>query len=411
VIDVAEFETRARAWVRENLMPANPPESRSVEYYTPDIVAQNRALQLRIYEAGYAGIAIPQEYGGQGLTPQHDAAFRAATIGYQLPDIGTSTITTWRVCVPILLAYGQSDLLNKIIRQALRGEALICQFFSEPSSGSDLAGARTQAIADGDGWIVRGQKTWSTFAQLADFGLCLARTNWDVPKHRGLTWFLIPCHDERVTIRPIRQITGGSSFCDSFFDDVRIPDTYRIGEVDDGWHVAQRMLVMERGSSQVAVRSSRPEPGALAPDAVAAARDAGRTDDPLARQRVARMHSIDYVFQALHWRLQELARLDRMTPGLAAYGKLFRGTHRPVRARLGVEIGGAAGLTWDSAGSDIGSELVFSYLDGRHSSIAGGTNEMQRNAISEQALGMPRERSVDTGRPYRDVLAELRDKK
>jgi alkylation response protein AidB-like acyl-CoA dehydrogenase len=414
---VGEYAEKARAWVVANLEPRaadlDVGEFRPVEYYTPEVVARNRALQRKIFDAGYAGISIQEEYGGQGLTPEHANAFLDAASGYALPDFGTSTITTWRMCVPNLMANAAPGLLRFIIPRVLRGEALICQFLSEPSSGSDLAGARTRAIRDGDDWIISGQKTWSTYAQVADWGLCLTRTNWEVPKHRGLTWFLVPVRDEAVTIRPIRQITGQASYCDSFFDNLRIPDLYRMGEVDRGWEVTQKWLVIERGAAQAAsvnlgvrkfYEQEKPEPGPFAPGAADLAVAVGRAGDPQVRQRVAKVHSIEYVRRALQWRISERSRLGQMSPGQAAYGKLFRGTYQPEMARLRVEIGGAEALTWEGDGPEIGSEHVFYFLDGRHASIAGGTSEVARNGISEQVLKMPREPAYDTNRPYREVV-------
>lgn len=406
-ISLEEFERGARWWVEQNLRPTPNSFSGDISRLTPEVIAENRALQLKLYLAGYSGITIPVEYGGRGLPLEYDVAFRAAAAGYSLPDFGTSSVTTWRVCVPTLLTHGRPELLEMIIPKVLRGEALICQFFSEPSSGSDLAGAKTRAARDGDEWVLDGQKTWSTFAQVADWGLCLARTNWDVTKHRGLSWFLVPCHADGVEIRPIRQITGVSSFCDVFFDGVRVPDAYRLGDIDDGWRIAQTMLVLERGALRTSVSTSIPRPAPFPTPDLVDANAASTLDATLRRQALARAHCIDYVFQSLQWRLSEKARLGLMTTGEAAYGKLFRGTYNPIRSQLAVEIGGAAALTWPEEASASSTPLVFGYLDGRHSSIAGGTNEVQRNGISEQVLGMPREPSHDTGRPYREVVAEI----
>lgn len=406
-VGVEEFEADACQWITENLEPRPNTFSGDISRLTPELIAQNRALQRRLYLAGYSGLTIPTEYGGRGLSLEYEAAFRRAVVGYSLPDFGTSSVTTWRVCVPTLLTHGQPELLKIIIPKVLSGEALICQFFSEPSSGSDLAGARTRAVRDGDEWVLDGQKTWSTFAQVADWGLCLARSDWEVSKHRGLSWFLVPCNASGIEIRPIRQITGVSSFCDVFLDGVRVPDAQRIGDVNDGWRIAQTMLVLERGAMRTAVSSAIPVPN-LFPDGEIRQAQAVSTLDTVATQQVlGRLECIEYVGQALQWRLAEKARLGRMTTGEAAYGKLFRGTYRPIRAQLLVELGGVAALTWPDDGPEAGPSLVFDYLDGRHSSIAGGSNEMQRNGIGEQVLGMPREPSYDTGRPYREVIAEV----
>src|SRR5580704_13286010 len=184
-IPIEDFKAQARKWIRENLEPSPNTFSGDISRLTPEAIKHNRDLQLNLYRAGYSGITIGPEYGGRGLPIEYEATFRSAAAGYSLPDFGTSSVTTWRVCVPTLLTHAGPELLKMIIPKVLRGEALICQFFSEPSSGSDLAGARTRATKDGEMWILNGQKIWSTYAHLADWGLCLARSDWDQPKHRG----------------------------------------------------------------------------------------------------------------------------------------------------------------------------------------------------------------------------------
>ena len=219
----------------------------------------------------------------------------------------------------------------------------------EPSGGSDLAAVRTRATRDGDQWILNGQKTWSTFAHHADWGLCLARTDWDVPKHRGLTWFVFPTSLPGVTIRPIRRLDDSADFCEDFFDDVVIPDQYRIGEVNQGWTVTETLLVYERGAGHAPVGDHLPGPGPLAPHLVEVARRSGRQDNPTVRQRVAQGHTIDCVGRALARRIALAGLAGGFNPGLAAYGKLFRGTFEPVRARLGVEFGGDEAVTWETS--------------------------------------------------------------
>ena len=288
----------------------------------------------------------------------------------------------------------------------LAGDALVCQFFSEPSGGSDLAGARTRATRDGDQWIINGQKIWSTFAHLADWGMCLARTDWDAPKHRGLTWFAVPCHSPGLTIRPIKQINETSEFCEDFFDDVAIDAGNLIGEVNQGWAVTQTMLVFERGAGRAGGGTAPdPRPGRLAPDLVALARRTGQDHNAVVRQKIARAHTNDFVGRTLAARIAQMGRLGRLNAGNAAYGKLFMGTYNPIRARIGVEIGGAGAMTWNPADPH-GSDTSIAYLNGRIQSIAGGTNEMQRNGIGERDLGLPREPSFDTNKPFSQVLRD-----
>jgi alkylation response protein AidB-like acyl-CoA dehydrogenase len=255
--------------------------------------------------------------------------------------------------------------------------------------------------------VITGQKTWSTSAHHADWGLCLARTDWDVPKHRGLTWFAIPMSLPGVEVRQIRQLDETDGFCEVFLDDVEIPDLYRVGDVNDGWTVTQSMLVFERGAGRGGASTSIEPAGPLAPDLVQLARRSGRLGEVIVRQKLARAHTIDYVAKALARRIALAGTAHGFNPGLAAYGKLFAGTYNPVRARLGVEIGGSGAMTWDAA-DPLGRDVSNGYLNGRIQSIAGGTNEMQRNGISERILGMPREMSFDTKKPYSEVLRDAK---
>ncbi len=208
-----------------------------------------RPKQRALFDAGYAGITWPVEYGGQGLTPAHERAFLEEAAGHELPDFGYAAAMTFRICGPVMLAHASEEFKQRHLPRMLKGEELWVQFFSEPAAGSDLAGIRTRATRDGDTWILNGAKVWSSFAHLADWGLCLTRTNWSVPKHRGLTWFGVPTDADGVTLRTIRLINGGADFCEEFFDDVAIPDVDRVGDVDEGWTVARTMLVYERGGS------------------------------------------------------------------------------------------------------------------------------------------------------------------
>lgn len=410
-VDLTAYRKDARTWIEHNLEYApNRPARREIGYYTPEVMAANRALQRRVFEAGYAGITWPQAFGGQGLSEAYEVAFTQEAADFALPDFGPLTNTTFGICVPTMIAHASEDFLGWFVPKVLVGEALVCQFFSEPSSGSDLAGARTRADRDGEEWLLNGQKTWSTFAHLADWGLCLARTNWQVPKHRGLTWFAVPCHASGVSIRPILQMNETSEFCEDFFDDVKIPDFYRVGEVDRGWTAAQTMLVLERGAGRPAdAASDGPAgPGPLAPDLVRLAVGARGTSQQMVRQLIAQAHSNDFMGRALTARIGQRAILGDLNTGNAAYVKLFRGVYNPVRARIALEIGGTAAVAWNEAEPE-GAATSTAYLNGRRDSIAGGTNEMQRNAIAERVLGLPRETSYDTQKPFDEVLRDARN--
>jgi len=404
---IEEYRLGARVWLADHVLPRTGRRPRrTVDDYTPEVLAESRVLQRTMFDAGYAGITWPTEYGGQGLSSAYESAFLEEAARYELPDFGPLTATTFQICVPTMLAHASPEFLARFVPKVLVGEALVCQFFSEPSSGSDLAGVRTRARRDGDQWVINGQKVWSTFAHLADWGMCLARTDWDAPKHRGLTWFAVRCDAPGVTIRPIQQIGETAEFCEDFFDDVVVPDADRVGDVNAGWAVTRTMLGLERAARRPEETGLGGGPGALAPDLVRLAARAGRIDDPVVRQRLARAHSAEFVGRALAARVGEHLRRGERTGAFAAYDKLFRGTYNPIRARLAVEIGGAPAMTWIPGDAE-GAETSLAYLNGRTSSIAGGTNEMQRNAIAEQILGLPREASVDADRPFREVVRDV----
>ncbi len=404
-VDVDEFRRQARTWIQANLEPRRAQVSR--EDRTLEDIAAARALQRRLFDAGYAGLTFPVEHGGRGLTAAHERAFREEAADYVTPDLGVAGGVTFGPIARSMLAHASPEFLARHIPKILSGEEIWCQFYSEPEAGSDLAGIRTRATRDGDQWVLNGSKIWSSGAYYADWAMCLARTDWEAPKHRGLTWFAVPTDAEGVTVNQITQINGNAEFCEEFLDDVIVTDDDLIGEVNHGWAVTQTMLVYERGAgeSNVAVR----EPRALAPDLVALARRAGRTDDPLARQAIARAHINDYAQFHLGRRIAARLRSSNAPDhAVAAYSKLAAGVLTPERARLGLEIGGVGALAW-AHDDEAGRRPAVDYLNGRQISIAAGTNEMQRNGIGERVLGLPREPSFDSTKPFNEVLRNSRD--
>jgi hypothetical protein len=410
--DIQEYRREARAWIAANLARKETKEDpaaanlRGSREYTREQIDAERPKQRALFDAGYAGITWPVEYGGQGLSPAHERAFLEEAEDYELPDFGYASAMTFGICGQVMLAHASDEFKRRHLPRMLKGEELWVQFFSEPAAGSDLAGIRTRATRDGDTWILNGAKVWSSFAHLADWGLCLTRTNWSVPKHRGLTWFGVPINAEGVTLRVIRLINGGADFCEEFFDDVEIPDVDRVGEVDQGWSVAQTMLVFERGGA-ADVPDAPPEPGPLAPDMVALARAVGRTDDPLARQLIARAHSLTFLRQTLNRRIGSTVRMHGASAGFAAYGALAHGTFDAERAKLGANLAGGHLAAWETSEADGPSaSTALAFLNGKINSVAGGTDQMQRNAISEQVLGLPREPSFDRDKPFDQVLRD-----
>jgi alkylation response protein AidB-like acyl-CoA dehydrogenase len=385
--------------------PHARPRVHGVGHRTAEMFLPERVLQRRLFDAGYAGLTWPKEYGGQGLATAYERAFQEEARNYRLPDFGAAAGTTFNVCGGTMLAHASPAFLRRHIPKMLAGEELFVQFFSEPAAGSDLAGIRTRAERDGDRWVLNGSKVWTSAGHYADWGMCLARTNWDVPKHRGLTWFAVKIDEPGVTVRPIRELNGAAEFSEEFFDDVVVGDDEVIGEVGGGWAVAQTMLVFERGGGTNALPMPT-GPRRLAPDLVAAARRAGRDTDPVVRQQIAEAHAEEWAVGRLRARMGARMRAaGGGDAGLASYVKLAGGVARARRAVLAMQLGRGSVLTWEPGDID-GQGVALGLLNGRLGTIAGGTNEVQRNGIGERVLGLPREPSFDTTKPFRDVVRD-----
>ncbi len=403
---VDSFRQRAREWMRANLRPFDAGTAMGLKSVPRDeelaAVAHDRQVQRKLFDAGFAGICVPRDYGGQGLTPAHQAAFNQELAGYEFPS--RFQIPTMSPCAAVLLEFGTEEQKKRHIPAILRGEEIWMQFLSEPSGGSDVAGALTTAVRDGDEWVLNGSKVWTTGAWWSDWALCLARTNWDVPKHRGLTVFILPIHQPGIEVHQIEMLNGAKDFCQEFITDVRVPDSDRVGDVDNGWTVGVRWMFHERMlfNSPFVTHPARTERGAAEGSAIDIARDAGRLDDPCARELVGEARMLELVGDHLQQRLAHGVRSGRMSDQAAAIGKLYSSVARARIASIKFEIAGAAGGAWsddDGAAADMG----FTFLMRQTACIGGGTTEMARNVVSERVLGMPRERTLDRDVPFRDV--------
>jgi alkylation response protein AidB-like acyl-CoA dehydrogenase len=406
-ISVGEFRALARAWIEENLPRRDGPALRAHDI-TPEQLAADRDLRGRMYEAGFVGITVPTEYGGRGLSGKHQRAFSEEAAGYSVPTPGgIATHVTQGIVLPTLLQFASEDQKRAWVPKILSGEEIWVQLLSEPGAGSDLAGLLTRATRDGETWVLNGTKVWSSGALSADYGICLARTNWDVPKHRGLTWFKVPLSDPRVTVRPVREINGSSEFCEEFLDDVIVGDDMVIGEVDGGWPIANFMLGVERSAGGEGSGSVRGGPRRLAPDLVALARERGVLADPTYQQLIARAHVEDWAQGELGKRAMQAMVLGKADPAVASLIKLGMGTVQPARAAIAMEIAGRTGIAWEVEDGP-GHAAAVGFLNGRIMAIAGGSNQIQRNIVGERLLGLPREPSVDGDKPFREVLRDAK---
>ncbi len=415
VDELDQYRAAMREWLSENLPRCDAEaDGRIPTEVSAEEVAAGRTLQKRVYDAGYLGINIPTKYGGQGLSDAHQQIWVDESAGYEVPlPAGIASIVTMRVVLPTLQHNATEEQNRDWIPRILRGEDIWVQLLSEPDAGSDLAGIRTQARRDGDKWILQGTKLWSSGAIHADYGICLARTDPNVPKHRGLTWFKVPLHDEHVTVRPVRQVNGSEEFCEEFLDGVVLGDDMVIGAVNNGWKVANSMLMFERGAGHIDLSPSTPESrNKQASDLIELALTSAASGSETARGHVtgpiiAAQRTKDWVHEALIRRVTASLMRGAADPATSALIKLSIGTRGPDRAIAGMQIAGRNAIAWRSPGS-AGNRAANNYVYGRQFAIAGGSNQIQRNIISERVLGLPREPSYDNDKPFKDVMRDAR---
>jgi alkylation response protein AidB-like acyl-CoA dehydrogenase len=399
---VQEFAQRANIWLAANLPTIdikNPPDADRGEVQ-PWLRA--RELQKKLYEGGFAGICFPREYGGLGLPIAYQRAFDAESRGYEMPMIlNTPTFT---ICAATILDTGSEEQKRQHISAAIRGDEVLVQLLSEPSGGSDLASVITRADRKGDKWIVTGAKTWSTSAFAADYGLLLARTTWDVPKHEGLTMFLVKLDSPGIDMRRIKQVDGGNEFCEEFFDGLELDDDAVVGDVNDGWNVASRQLYHERravgGGSEFASGIGAEGKSDQPIDYVDLVTELGQSDN----ERIREMAGRAMVRRAVHEQLIDHVYhgvLDGTLPPAA--GSIIRISHAEnVQCELDTTLAmtGSFGVVDDDSGLlRVGNR----FLSRQAASLGGGTTEIARNIIGERVLGFPREYAADRGVPFNQV--------
>jgi alkylation response protein AidB-like acyl-CoA dehydrogenase len=324
----------------------------------------------------------------------------------------------------MLLLHATPEQKSRFLPALARGEESWCQFFSEPGSGSDLASAETRAVRDGDDWIVDGQKVWTSGAQWADRGMLLARTDREVPKHHGLSFFVIDIDQPGIEVRPLHQMNGAHGFNEVFFTSARVSDNSRIGEPGGGWSVAVTVLMYER--FMAALASAMPgrkggqldEPAGAAAERAAAARSLGRTGvselvidaakqlgrtgDPVVRQRLAALWAQETTNAYLR-RAGQSARDGRRPSALGSLTKLARSQLTRAGRDTGMSVLGAEGLL-DSPDTTGGGEIQYRALSSPGASIAGGTDEIQRGIVGERVLGLPKEPRTDRDIPFKDLI-------
>jgi alkylation response protein AidB-like acyl-CoA dehydrogenase len=305
------------------------------------------------------------------------------------------------LCAPALFAYGTEEQRLRFLPKIVRNEEVWCQLFSEPGAGSDLASLATRAERDGDTWYVTGQKVWTTWAHVADFGVLLARTDPDVPKRKGITYFLVDLHQPGVDVRPLRHITGEVDFNEVFLDRAVVPDAQRVGEIGDGWRVAnatlsgERQMVSGAGSGGVDRIGGRGSEHALA-----LARRSGRWDEPLVRQDLMRVYTEERIRDWTNQRVRASVKAGRSPGPESSIGKVHQGGLNQRVQLLATGMLGADAMAWDG---DRMPYEVKGMLRSRANTIEGGTTEVNKNVVGERVLGLPREPDPYQGAPWRDV--------
>jgi alkylation response protein AidB-like acyl-CoA dehydrogenase len=389
----ADVRATARAWLAAHPAPE----------LWPGIALEERLhlarrWQRTLHDHGWAGLAWPPEFGGRGWSPIEAAIFQQEE----------TQVLDWRmlkrpfnvalnIAAPTLMAFGTPEQRRHHLPAILRGEQYWCQLFSEPSAGSDLSSLRTMARRDGSQFVVRGQKVWTSYAHFAQYGLLLARTDPDAPKHRGISYFVVDMRTPGITVRPLRQMSGASEFNEVFFDDVVIPQTCLLGGENNGWTVAHATLASERQYLGAMVFTERKYPTLLE-----AARRIGGVGDVVVRQRLAACYAREQILRYLGFRVQTSISTGDAVGPTGSVLKLAQAQHVSITADDLVSFTPAAAL---AAMSDHVDELAIreEFLASPGMRIGGGTDNIQKQTIAERILGLPRERDDERGRPWRTI--------
>ncbi len=398
----------SRAWVEEHV----PPVWREAAHRGG--AAAIREVRSRSdYEAWYptfgeSGLVAPTwpvAYGGLDVTPAVARAIEAELRPYNLGRLNPLGLN---LAAPALFAHGTDEQRARFLPPIVRNEEVWCQLFSEPGAGSDLASLAMRAERDGDDWVLTGQKVWTTWAHLAEFGVCLARTDPDAPKRRGITYFLVDLRAPGVEVRPLRHIGGEVDFNEVFLEAVRVPDAHRVGEVGNGWRVANATLSGERqmvsGSGSGGVDRIG---GGGTRRLVAAAR--ARSADPVMRQRIVQVYAEERLRDWTNQRVRAGLKAGRAPGPESSIGKVHQGALNQRIQEIATDVLGAGAMAWETStggSSDYGRSLPYEIagmLRSRANTIEGGTTEVNKNIVGERVLGLPREPDPYQDAPWREV--------
>jgi alkylation response protein AidB-like acyl-CoA dehydrogenase len=383
VITTEEFRTELRTWLEEH--------AATYSDFDPVDLDASRKFRAALWDAGFLGLTLDPEYGGRGLSDDHQRVLTEEVGRYRLPATGEAVTTG--ICAPTLLDYGDEDQKRHHLPRMLRGDEVWTQLLSEPGAGSDLAGLQTKAVRDGDEFVLTGQKVWTSGAMTSDYALCVARTDPDLPKHQGLSMFIVDLKATGVTIRPLRQMTGDSHFNEVFLDEVRVPTGALVGRENDGWRALTAMLTHERlalgagtGAGGSGASWSRPASARF----VELARARGLAGDPVVRQDLVKLYMAERVLGLMGQKMRDEIAAGIPVGAKGSVAKLASAILSRQSAALGMALAGPASLAWDESDGGAG-EYALAMSFSPMTAIAGGTSEIQRNTIGERVLGLPKE--------------------
>ncbi len=393
----AAFRKEARTWLAEHA-PAHeiPAGSKMTDVEEAD---RGRAWMRELYTGGWSGLTFPKELGGRGLSGSEAVIFSEEEGRYHLPKGPFTSIGTG-MALPVIAKHGTDAQRAQFVEATLKGDITWCQLFSEPAAGSDLAALRTKAVRADDGsgdWIANGQKVWSSWAHLTDWGILVVRTDPAVPKHKGLTFFVVDMKSPGIETRPIRQISGASEFNETFLTDVRIPDANRIGAEGEGWACCMTVLMGERLGSGAHRSGVEPilEYAAATPDG----RGGTMMDDGSIRQQLAEALAEEQGERFFQARLRTMVSKGENPGALAGMVKLAYASRYQKTSGLALELRGLSGIAPEPGDTQTG-DMQYDYIYSTVMRIAGGADEVLRNQIAERVLGMPGEVRMDKNVPF-----------
>ena len=395
----AEFRAKCRAWLEANaeLKTKKTNSAKNMNVGNKSLLEAAAEWQKKKYDAGWAMIHWPKEFGGIGATPIERIIWAQEESKFNVPkgvyEIGLG------MAGPVMMEYATDEQKERYLPPMAEGKEIWCQLFSEPSAGSDVAGLRSKAVQDGENWIVNGQKVWTSGAQFSDFGILVVRHDPSLEKHKGLTFFFVDMKSPGIEVKPIKQLTGGSSFNEVYFNDVVIPDSQRLGEIGDGWKVAITTLMNER----LAVGDAD---GVDANEAFELAKKHDKDGEQLIDNNAVRESIADWYCEASglkNTKLRTMSALSRGdTPGPeASITKIVSANKLQAIGNFGMDSSDMSGMLMDEESDFIKFQMAWMGAAGLR--IAGGTDEILKNIIAERVLGLPQEARADKGLAFKDI--------